>query len=196
MAAIDRIRNRFEHIGTSITEGWRRLTDATGQAITRFTPSHRESAEQDRDLDRRNIGGGLLPVEVFDQNARIEVRLEAPELERDDNEVAVVGDDPRIAGEKRVKREHREGRLPRGRMHLWPFPATCAPAHAGQARLDQGHLSKWRTQRDVRKRRGISTQAHRGAERLSLQEQRPGRFARLRLERLVRQPALAGHHRG
>ncbi|MCL7750156.1 Hsp20/alpha crystallin family protein [Guyparkeria hydrothermalis] len=92
MAAIDRIRDRFEQIGTSITEGWRRLTDAAGQAVTRFTPSHRESAEGSHDLDRRNIGWGLLPVEVFDQGGRIEVRLEAPGLEREDIEVEVVDD--------------------------------------------------------------------------------------------------------
>ncbi len=109
MATIDRIRNRFEQIGTSITEGWHRLTDAAGQAITRFSPAHRESGEERRDLERRNIGWGLLPVEVFDQDGRLEVRLEAPGLDREDFEVEVVGDRLRIAGEKRVEREHKQG---------------------------------------------------------------------------------------
>ncbi|MCL7744182.1 Hsp20/alpha crystallin family protein [Guyparkeria hydrothermalis] len=109
MAAIERIRDRFEQIGTSIAEGWRRLTDAAGHAVTRFTPSHRASDEEARDLDRRNVGWGLLPVEVFDQNAHIEVRLEAPGLEREDFEVEVHGDELRLAGEKRVQSRHQEG---------------------------------------------------------------------------------------
>ena len=109
MAAIDRIRDRFEQMGSSISEGWRRLTDAAGHAVTRFTPGHRESLEGSRDLDRRNVGWGLLPVEVFDQDGEIEVRLEAPGLERENFEVEVDGDQLRIAGEKRVEREHREG---------------------------------------------------------------------------------------
>jgi len=109
MAAIDRIRDRFEQIGSSISDGWHRLTDAAGHAVTRFTPGHRESAEHGRDLDRRNVGWGLLPVEVFDQDGQLEVRLEAPGLERDDFEVDVHDDQLRIAGEKRIEREHREG---------------------------------------------------------------------------------------
>ncbi len=44
MAAIDRIGDRFEQIGTSITEGWHRLTDAAGRAITRLTASRPRKA--------------------------------------------------------------------------------------------------------------------------------------------------------
>ena len=137
MTAIDRIRDRFEQIGTSIAEGWRHLTDAAGQAVTRFTPAHRESAEARHDLDRRNVGWGLLPVEVFDQDGKIEVRLEAPGLTRDDLEVEVHDDQLRIAGEKRVEREHREGayhvaECAYGRFaRLVPLPA---PVKADSAR--------------------------------------------------------------
>lgn len=137
MAAIDRIRDRFEQIGTSITEGWHRLTDAAGQAVTRFTPGHRESAEQAHDLDRRNVGWGLLPVEVFDQGDGIEVRLEAPGLEREDFEVEVEDDQLRIGGEKRVERTHQEGQYhvaecAYGRFaRLIPLPA---PVEADSAR--------------------------------------------------------------
>jgi len=44
MAAIDRLRDRFQQTWTSINEGWHRLTDAAGQAITRFTPGKRQAA--------------------------------------------------------------------------------------------------------------------------------------------------------
>ncbi|TKA89256.1 Hsp20/alpha crystallin family protein [Guyparkeria sp. SB14A] len=163
MAAIDRIRDRFEQIGTSITEGWRRLTDAAGQAVTRFTPSHRESAEGSHDLDRRNIGWGLLPVEVFDQGGRIEVRLEAPGLEREDIEVEVVDDHLRIAGEKRVEREHRQGEYHVAECaygcfaRLVPLPAAVK-ADSAQARYRNGVLSVTLDKAEDSRRRRIEVQ--------------------------------------
>lgn len=163
MAAIDRIRDRFEQIGTSITEGWHRLTDSAGQAITRFTPSHRESAEKGHDLNRRNIGWGLLPVEVFDQNAHVEVRLEAPGLERDDIEVEVLDDQLRIAGEKRVAREHREGEYhvaecAYGRFaRLVPLPAPVK-ADSAKATYRNGVLSVTLEKAEGARRKRIEVQ--------------------------------------
>lgn len=146
MTAIDRIRDRFEQIGSSISEGWQRLTDAAGQAITRFSPGRSHDRDEAQDLARRNIGWGLLPVEVFDQNGQIEVRLEAPGLEREDFEVDVHDDQLRIAGEKRVEHRRREGQYhvaecAYGRFaRLIPLPARVK-ADSAKASYRNGVLS-------------------------------------------------------
>lgn len=87
MAAIDQLRDRFQQTWTSINEGWHRLTDAAGQAITRFTPGKRQAEEEGQDLAERNVGWGLLAAEVSERGDEIEVRLEAPGLKREDFEV-------------------------------------------------------------------------------------------------------------
>lgn len=109
MAAIDRLRDRFQQTWTSINEGWQRLTDAAGQAITRFTPGKRQAEEEGQDLAERNVGWGLLAAEVSERDDEIEVRLEAPGLKREDFDVEVLDDHLRIAGEKRSERRDHRG---------------------------------------------------------------------------------------
>ncbi|WP_372592164.1 Hsp20/alpha crystallin family protein [Guyparkeria sp.] len=164
MARLDQLREGFQRTWTSISEGWSRLTDAAGQAITRFTPGRHESGEGNRDLARRNVGWGLLPVEVFDQGERIEVRLEAPGLDRDDIEVEVIDDQLRIAGEKRIEREHRDGdyhvaECAYGRFaRLIPLPAPVK-ADSARARYRNGVLDVTLEKSDGHRRRRIEVQS-------------------------------------
>ena len=81
--------------------------------MTRFTPSasDRESDEsQGKELATRSSGWGLLAAEVFDDEDRILVRLEAPGLEKDDIALEVVDNYLVVRGEKQTARERTEGR--------------------------------------------------------------------------------------
>lgn len=166
MTAFDQIREGFNRTWASISEGWSRLTDAAGQAITRFTPGRRESdsREASRDLARRNVGWGLLPVEVFDQGENVEIRLEAPGLERDDFEVEVVDDQLLISGEKRVEHHHRDGayhvaECAYGRFsRLIPLPAPVK-ADTARARYRRGVLEVTLEKAEDHRRRRIEVQA-------------------------------------
>ncbi|MFP4639870.1 MAG: Hsp20/alpha crystallin family protein [Guyparkeria sp.] len=145
MTALDQLKQGVHRTWSSISDGWSRLTDAAGQALTRFSPGKRESPEEHRDLARRNVGWGLLPVEVFDEGDRLEIRLEAPGLEREDFQVEVDEDRLHVAGEKRVERQHRDGdyhvaECAYGRFaRVIPLPAPVK-ADSARARYHNGVL--------------------------------------------------------
>ncbi len=164
MATLERVREGFQRTWASISEGWSRLTDAAAHAITRFTPGQNAAGDAGQDLARRNVGWGLLPVEVFDEGERVEVRLEAPGLERDDFEVEVIDDQLRIGGEKRVERQHREGEYHVAECayghfsRLIPLPVPVKPESA-RARYRNGVLEVTLEKSDGHRRRRIEVQA-------------------------------------
>ena len=58
----------------------------------------------------RSSGWGVLAAEVFDNEDRVIVRLEAPGMEPDEFRLEVVDDMLVVRGEKQLQRERTEGR--------------------------------------------------------------------------------------
>jgi HSP20 family protein len=101
----------------SLAEGWRELSARASGALTRLWPepdsTAAASARQVTDPDP-----GLLPFggwtfmasDVFDDDDKVVVRIEAPGLRREDFNIDLRGDRLTVWGEKRSDREVSRGR--------------------------------------------------------------------------------------
>lgn len=112
MATFQQLKQNIGHAFDYVAEGWENLTRKATNAITRFTandPKDKLSAEEHKELANRNTGWGIMAAEVFDDENRIIVRLEAPGMDAKEFDLQVVDDMLVIRGEKRIQCEHSEG---------------------------------------------------------------------------------------
>lgn len=93
------------------TDGWRKFFRRTGRALTRYSPAKggKLTREESQQLSVRSTGWGVLACEVFDDDDRVVVRLEAPGMETNDFDLQVVNDYLVVRGEKQMARESTEG---------------------------------------------------------------------------------------
>jgi len=113
MATWQQLREGVERAWDSLVDGWRQLHDRASGAITRFVPgaSKMYPTEQERqEMIHRNSGWGVLAAEVFDDDKKVVVRLEAPGLEAEEIDLQVINDMLVIRGEKTLQQEHSEGK--------------------------------------------------------------------------------------
>lgn len=111
MSAWHQISEGLGEAWDNIVEGWRRFFRRAGRALTRFSPASGDDRGHSDfgGIAGRSAGWGVLASEVFDDDDRIVVRLEAPGMEKDDFEVEVVGGHLLVRGEKQMARERTEG---------------------------------------------------------------------------------------
>lgn len=113
MSTLQQVKQGLNEAWESLADGWQRLYRRASGAITRFTPGSGrdgDSAWTHGELAARSAGWGVLTAEVFDDDERIVVRLEAPGLDGEDFEVHVENDYLVISGEKHLERESKHGR--------------------------------------------------------------------------------------
>lgn len=138
MATLDQIREGINHARDYISEGWHKLHERASGAITRYTPLRHSDIETPEDqLSSYSSRWGLLAAEVSESEDEVQVRLEAPGMEADNFEIAVIEDHVLVVkGEKRVKRDE-----VKGRYHIMecaygqferamPLPAEVDESHA------------------------------------------------------------------
>jgi HSP20 family protein len=96
----------WQSMSEGLSEGWRELRDGATGALTRFRRAARNDAE-DGDSDEPPVAGrwGFLAVDLFDDDERIVVRLEAPGMKRDDFEIDLHDRVLVVRGRKRFQRE-------------------------------------------------------------------------------------------
>jgi HSP20 family protein len=113
MSTLQQIRQDVSHAWDRMVDGWGQLYRRAAGALTRFTPeAHKGDADEAarQAMTSRSSGWGLLAAEVFDDDDRVVVRLEAPGLDNGDFDLQVVDDYLVVRGEKRVSSERTEGR--------------------------------------------------------------------------------------
>ena len=113
MSTLQQIRHDVTHAWDRIVDGWEQLFRRAAGALTRFTPgAHKADSDEGahKAMTSRSSGWGLLAAEVFDDDDRVVVRLEAPGLDKGDFDLQVVDDYLVVRGEKRVASERTEGR--------------------------------------------------------------------------------------
>jgi len=113
MSTLQQVKEGLNEAWESLADGWQRLYRRASGAITRFTPGHGRNGNDARgssDLTVRSAGWGVLTAEVFDDNERIVVRLEAPGLDGEDFDIHVHDDYLVVSGEKHIERESNHGR--------------------------------------------------------------------------------------
>jgi HSP20 family protein len=110
MTNLNTWRQGLEQAWESLAEGWREVSERASNAITRFgRGSGRESEPEDDDLPPISSRWGLLAADVYDDDQRIVVRLEAPGMKRGDFEVQVLCEELIVRGRKRFERESGSG---------------------------------------------------------------------------------------
>ena len=109
MSTLNQIKSGMNQIWDSLVEGWQHLYQRATNAITRFKATGSDSQQQ-QELAVRNIGWGVLAAEVFDDEDKVVVRLEAPGLEGGDFDIEIVENFLVVRGQKNVQREQKKGR--------------------------------------------------------------------------------------
>ncbi len=112
MSTLHQLREGLQEAWGTLAEGWQRLYRRAAGAITRFTPGKKAGGKDEtrRELAVRSAGWGVLAAEVFDDQDKIVVRIEAPGMEKEDFDLEVVDQYLVIRGEKRLQRERTAGR--------------------------------------------------------------------------------------
>lgn len=112
MSTLNQLREGMNQAWDALVDGWRDLYRRASNAITRFTPhtSKGELVAGDKEgIAIRSSGWGVLAAEIFDDDDRVIVRLEAPGMEPDEFKLEVVDDMLVVRGEKQLQRERTEG---------------------------------------------------------------------------------------
>jgi len=113
MSTLHQLREGLNEAWDTLMDGWQRLYRHAAGAITRFTPGKKatETTSETKDeIALRSTGWGVLAAEVFDDDDRIMVRLEAPGMDKADFDLEVLDNYLVVRGEKQIERERTEGR--------------------------------------------------------------------------------------
>lgn len=98
----------------SAISGWCSPSRCSSPALTRFKPNEQtalpERAQIDDPLHFPGQSWSMLGGDVYEDELRLVVRIEAPGMEKDDFAIEISGDTLVVRGEKRFEREATEGR--------------------------------------------------------------------------------------
>lgn len=110
MSTLQQLREDFGRSWETLMEGWRHLSESASGALTRFIPVRRsETQDNDQAVAGRNVRWGLMAAEVFDDDEKVVVKLEAPGMEPDDFDIQISSDVLVVRGEKKFQREKKKG---------------------------------------------------------------------------------------
>lgn len=111
---LDSVRESVGSLWNSLTEGWQHLRQSAASALTHFKPGSESSVPGAGEVDDAGYlptrGWAMLGGDVFEDAARLVVKLEVPGMDKQDFVIEVVDDTLVVTGEKRFQRESSEGR--------------------------------------------------------------------------------------
>lgn len=111
---LQEIRQGMDALWGSVAEGWDRLRQSAAGALTRFRPDDRSNLPAQADIDDGawlpGMGWAMLGGDVFEDERRVVVRIEAPGMNKTDFDLQVVADQLVVRGEKRFESELSQGR--------------------------------------------------------------------------------------
>lgn len=134
------IREGVGSLWDSVSDGWARLRQSATGALTRFKPGDGSGLPVQADIDDDTwlpgMSWAMLGGDVFEDDGRVVVRVEAPGMRKADFDIQVIGHELVVRGEKRFERETSEGRwrvlqCAYGSFHRSvPLPAAVLPEQA------------------------------------------------------------------
>ncbi len=112
MSTFEQLRQGLQNMWDDIAEGWQQLRENASNALTRFKPLTRnDNLQTAQDIAMlRGSRWALLVVDMEESEDEISVRMEAPGMDANDFEIAVVDEQLVIRGTKQAAREHKSGR--------------------------------------------------------------------------------------
>lgn len=113
----EQLKQGADHAWESLAEGWRELSSRASGALTRLWPEPPRRAPDSPaladapDPGPLDFGGwAFMASDVFSDDDKVVVRIEAPGLRREDFNIELHGDHLTVWGEKRSDRELKQGR--------------------------------------------------------------------------------------
>jgi HSP20 family protein len=113
----EQLKQGADQAWESLAEGWRELSARASGALTRFRPAPAagrvspSGTPAARDEGLPTFGGwAFMASDVFDDDDKVIVRIEAPGMRREDFNIDLHGDTLTVWGEKRSDREVSRGR--------------------------------------------------------------------------------------
>jgi HSP20 family protein len=112
MSTYEQFRQGLQHMWDNIAEGWQQLRENASSALTRFNPvTRKDNLQTAQDIAMlRSSRWALLVIDMEESEDDITVRMEAPGMEADDFDIAVIDEQLIIRGAKQAAREHKSGR--------------------------------------------------------------------------------------
>jgi len=96
-----------------LSVGWAAMRDRAHNALTPFSDSPISTETDAADAVNKKVDTetrwGLVAADVTEFDDHIDVRIDAPGVDRKDLQVEIRGGQLRIAGEKRTQRTHKKG---------------------------------------------------------------------------------------
>lgn len=111
----EQLKQGADQAWESLAEGWRELSARASGALTRFRPAPPAAPSSPPDASADDglpaFGGwAFMASDVFDDDDKVVVRIEAPGMRREDFHIELHGDVLTVRGEKRSDREVGRGR--------------------------------------------------------------------------------------
>ena len=111
MTKLNELKQGIGHAWESLSEGWRDLSQRAGSALTRFKPGAPPADGGGVSHELPMMGSwAFMAADVFDDDDKLVVRLEAPGMRREDFNIELIGNVLSVWGEKRLERESGAGR--------------------------------------------------------------------------------------
>ncbi|WP_456373393.1 Hsp20/alpha crystallin family protein [Thiolapillus sp.] len=107
MSTLQQIKSGMSQAWDTLVDGWQQYYRRAANALTRFRHG---DTEDERELARRSSGWGVLAAEVYDDDDKVVVRVEAPGMNAEDFDIEVVENYLVIRGQKSIRKEHGTGR--------------------------------------------------------------------------------------
>ena len=107
----EQLKQGADQAWESLSEGWRELSARASGALTRFRPTPASNASSTRDQAWLPLGSwAFMAADVFDDDDKVIVRIEAPGMQRENFNVELHDDFLTVSGEKQFDREANSGR--------------------------------------------------------------------------------------
>jgi HSP20 family protein len=107
----EQLKQGADQAWESLSDGWRELSARASGALTRFRPRPAPAASTDQHEGPLPFGGwAFMAVDVFDDDDKVVVRIEAPGMRREAFNVELQGDVLTVWGEKQFDQEATRGR--------------------------------------------------------------------------------------
>lgn len=107
----EQLKQGADQAWESLSEGWRELSARASGALTRFRPAPAVDTSPARTEDLLPFGGwAFMAADVFDDDEKVIVRIEAPGMRREDFNVELHDDVLTVWGDKQFDREANRGR--------------------------------------------------------------------------------------
>ncbi len=107
MLKINDLNNGLSRTWETVSQGWNHLINNTSNALTQFMSS--DDKKKTDNIPVSSPRWGLISADLYDDDNKVVVKLEAPGLANDDFDINIIDNILTISGEKQFQQEKTQG---------------------------------------------------------------------------------------